>query len=157
MKRHINECDACPERASQQRTMADFAQGVTYSHARFRVQLALWVARHHRPFVIVEDPELRALFRMLYSRVEIPSRVTVARDVHLILRDAKERLIDHLKVRSKMAPLRAILTPTNVQRTSKIHICVDGWTTPNMYAVLGVTAHWVLSNVHQHVVLDFIR
>ena len=85
MKRHVKECDASPHRASQQRTMADFAAGVTYSPARFRVQLALWVARHHRPFKIVEDPELQALFRMLYSRVEIPSRVTVVRDVHLIL------------------------------------------------------------------------
>ena len=80
--------------------MAEFAAGVTYSNARFRVQLALWVARHHRPFAIVEDPELRVLLRMLYSRVEIPSRVTVARDVHLILRDAKERLIGYLKVRN---------------------------------------------------------
>ena len=80
-----------------------------------------------------------------------------AHDIHLILRDAKERLIDHLKVRSNIVFLSTILTLTNVQRTSKIHICVDGWTTPNMYAVLGVTAHWVDGKMPMHVVLDFVR
>ena len=109
MKRHIKECASNPNHASQQRTMAEFAAGVTYSPARFRAQLALWVARHHRPFAIIEDPELRALFRMLYSRVDIPLRVTVARNVHLILRDAKEHLIDYLKVRDSATAFRTTL------------------------------------------------
>lgn len=38
-----------------------------------------------------------------------------------------------------------------------IHICVDGWTTPNMIAVLGITAHWVSGRQMQHVTLDFVR
>ena len=109
MKRHIKDCDASPAHAYEQQIIAEYAQGVTYSPARFRVLLALWVARHHRPFAIIEDPELRLLFRMLYGRVEIPSRITVARDVHLILRDAKERLISYLNVRTCGAHLCTIL------------------------------------------------
>ena len=36
---------------------------------------------------------------MLYSRVEIPSRITVARDIRRILEDAEQRLIGYLDVR----------------------------------------------------------
>lgn len=58
-----------------------------------RYYLALWCARHHRPFLIVEDGELCAILRMLYGRVEIPSRVTVSRDIHMIMHHCKELVI----------------------------------------------------------------
>jgi predicted oxidoreductase len=54
---------------------------VTYSASRFRYLLGVWCARHHRPFTIVDDDELVEIFRMLYERVEIPSRITVSRDI----------------------------------------------------------------------------
>ncbi|KAH9851007.1 hypothetical protein C2E23DRAFT_711222, partial [Lenzites betulinus] len=76
--------------------------------------LALWVSRRHRPFLIVEDPELRKAFRMLYGKVDIPSRGTVARDVHVLVDHTKAKLIDLL-----------------TSLPFKIHICVDGWTSPN--------------------------
>ena len=81
--------------------MVSFAAGSTYSEARFRYGLVVWITRRHRPFSIVEDPEFRALMRMLYGRVEIPSRVTVGRDMQLILHDAKRALTARLQVRSQ--------------------------------------------------------
>ena len=81
--------------------MVSFAAGSTYSEARFRYGLVVWITRRHRPFSIVEDPEFRALMRMLYGRVEIPSRVTVGRDMQLILHDAKRALTARLQVRAQ--------------------------------------------------------
>ena len=99
MKKHADECDAKHEDLPRQQSIAVFAQGVTYSYPRFRVKIALWIARHHRPFAIIEDQELQEAFQMLYSRVEIPSRITVARDIRRILEDAEQRLIGYLDVR----------------------------------------------------------
>jgi hypothetical protein len=54
-----------------------FAQGSTYTPHKFRMKLALWVARCHRPFAIVEDNELIDIFMDLNNKVEVPSCVTV--------------------------------------------------------------------------------
>ena len=99
MARRVKECEAAAASKSQQKSIADFAHGSTYTPADFRTKIAIWVARRHRPFTIIEDPELQDLFRMLYARVKIPSRHTVARDMRLILEDSKARLIMFLKVR----------------------------------------------------------
>ena len=80
--------------------MVSFAAGSTYSEARFRYGLVVWITRRHHPFSIVEDPEFRALMCMLYGRVDIPSRVTVGRDMQLILHDAKRALTARLQVRA---------------------------------------------------------
>ena len=45
------------------------------------MKLALWVARRHRPFAIVEDPELLDIFGDLNKNVVTPSRFTVSHDV----------------------------------------------------------------------------
>ena len=39
----------------------------------------------------------------------------------------------------------------------KIHICVDGWTSPNVISFLGVTAHWHEGGKVKHIILDFIK
>jgi len=45
------------------------------------MKLALWVARRHRPFAIVEDPELLDIFADLNKNVVTPSHFTVSHDV----------------------------------------------------------------------------
>ena len=100
MARFVKECEGEEAGKNQQKSISDFAHGSTYTAADFRTKIAIWVARRHRPFAIIEDPELQDLFRMLYARVKIPSRHTVARDMRLILEDSKARLIVILKVRS---------------------------------------------------------
>ena len=100
MARFVKECEGEDTGQKQQKSISEFAHGSTYTPAGFRTKIAIWVARRHRPFAIIEDPELQELFRMLYARVKIPSRYTVARDMRLILEDSKARLILFLKVRS---------------------------------------------------------
>ncbi|OJT01618.1 hypothetical protein TRAPUB_7922 [Trametes pubescens] len=114
--------------------------GTQYSYARVRFYLAMWCARRHRPFTIVEDPELLMLLKMLYGRVELPKRLTVSRDVQFIHTTSKTRLV----IMFKGLPCR-------------IHICVDGWTSPNILSFLGITAHWHDSGKIRHVILDFVR
>ena len=142
-------------------SIATFAAGSTYTEAKFCYHLVMWITTCHRPFSIVEDPEFRALLRMLYGRVEIPSHVTVTRDMHLILRDAKGHLTAVLRVRLALFAFAALACPgTHPDMQSlpcKIHLCVDGWTSPNFMSFLGVTAHWVSGAALQHVMLDFIK
>ncbi|KAL1937047.1 hypothetical protein VTO73DRAFT_15573 [Trametes versicolor] len=136
--RHVSKCE--PQETPEKEAITAFAQGSTYSPARMRYYIALWCARHHRPFVIVDDNEFRALLRMLYGRVEIPSRVTVSRDIQAIMRFCKGLVIALFEA-----------------YPGRIHICVDGWTSPNILAFLGITAHWHHEGEVLHIILDFVR
>ena len=39
----------------------------------------------------------------------------------------------------------------------RLHLCVDGWTSPNVIAFIGATVHWVVDGHMQSVILDFIK
>lgn len=39
----------------------------------------------------------------------------------------------------------------------KVHICLDGWTSPNVISFLGVTLHRVVKARIQTLILDFIK
>ncbi|KAI1784601.1 hypothetical protein LXA43DRAFT_873262, partial [Ganoderma leucocontextum] len=126
---HINLCLPTPTTETQMIT--EYAQGVNYSYSHVRFLLAMWIACRPRPFMIVKDPEFKELLRMLYGCVEIPSRVTVSYDMKAIFDDSRGRVMQKLQV------CLSISDPS-----TKIHICIDGWTSPNVISFLGVTAHW---------------
>ncbi|EIW51466.1 uncharacterized protein TRAVEDRAFT_54505 [Trametes versicolor FP-101664 SS1] len=73
LKRHVDSCE--PDDTPEGEKISAFAHGITYTPPRMRLFLALWCARHHRPYAIVKDPELQNIFRMLYAKVKIPSCV----------------------------------------------------------------------------------
>ena len=100
---HQRNCDPADILESQK--IKAFANGVTYSAARFRYLLAMWCARRHRPFNIVTDEELVDIFKMLYARVDIPHPTTVSRDVKEIFELCKKNVIDTLQVRSPFIPI----------------------------------------------------
>jgi hypothetical protein len=79
--------------------MTAFAHGSMYSPSRFRLNLVLWVSRRHRPFSVIEDPELIELFRSLNVNVPIPSRTTLSRDVKEVFQISRTKLISILQVR----------------------------------------------------------
>ena len=58
----------------------------------------MWVARSHRPFSIVNDPDLLDIFRMLYAPVEVPHPTTVSRDVQFIFKQARVEVAKYLQV-----------------------------------------------------------
>jgi alpha-amylase/alpha-mannosidase (GH57 family) len=62
------------------------------------MKIAIWVARRHRPFTIVEDDELIDIFMDLNNKVEVPSRSTVSRDVKEIFDMSRKRVANILKV-----------------------------------------------------------
>lgn len=97
LNRHVKAC--APVSSAQSKALASYVHGHGYSHARHRVGLALWCARRARPYAAVEDPELVMLFKDCYAGVEMPSRVTVSRDVQEIHRITKEHLKRELVVR----------------------------------------------------------
>ena len=96
LNRHIKICT--PEVTAETQMITEYAQGANYSYARICFLLAMWIARRHRPFTIVEDPEFKELLRMLYAHVEIPSRVTVARDLKDIFDSSQEKVKAKLQV-----------------------------------------------------------
>ena len=77
-----------------------FAHGSTYTPHKHRMKIALWIARHHRPFSIVEDPELIEIFTDLNNKVITPSRYTVSRDVKEIFLISRSKVSELLKVRA---------------------------------------------------------
>ena len=81
-------------------SLRDFALGSTYTPHQLRMKLALWVARQHRPFAIVENEELVDIFKDLNSKVIVPSRSTVSRDVKEIFEICRKEVAAILKVHS---------------------------------------------------------
>lgn len=98
--RHVKSCDG-GTLGSGSGAISAFAQGSTYTAHKFRMKLALWVARRHRPFAIVEDDELVDIFTDLNNKVEVPSWFTVSRDVKEIFAMSRLRVSDILKVRAR--------------------------------------------------------
>jgi hypothetical protein len=94
--RHADRCT--PGATTPTTSISSFAHGSTYSYPKFRVKLALWVARRHRPFAIVEDDELIDIFMDLNNKVEVPSRITVSRDVREIFQISRVKVAGILQV-----------------------------------------------------------
>ncbi|KAI0804478.1 hypothetical protein BC629DRAFT_1283162 [Irpex lacteus] len=140
--RHLNHCAG--KAAPPGQGINDFAHGSTYSKARMRYLCAVWVARHHRPFTIVQDDELVDIFRMLYSRVEVPHPTTLSRDVREIYEMTRDEIAKDLQ--------------RILQRyTGRLHIGIDGWTSPNVISFLGITVHRVVDGKMKSMILDFIK
>ncbi|THH15466.1 hypothetical protein EUX98_g9461 [Antrodiella citrinella] len=136
--RHVDICTPSIPPAGQ--AINDFAHGSTYTKASFRFLLSLWIARRHRPFKIVHDAELIQLFRMLHSKVEIPSAQTVSRDIREIFSLSREYVAKQLQ-----------------DFPGRLHLGIDGWTSPNVLSFLGITVHYVVDAEMRTFILDFVK
>ena len=94
--RHVNGCE--PSKNVQSDAMRKYLSGSTYTPELLRFKLAMWCTRKQCPFVIVEDDDLKDIFVMFDSRVQIPSAQTVSSDIKNIHKLSKGRLKDFLKV-----------------------------------------------------------
>lgn len=120
--------------------MTVFAQGSTYNAATHRMKIALWIARRHRPFSIVEDPELLDIFRDLNSRVVTPSASTVSRDVKELFLLSRNTVGQRLQA-----------------YPGKLHLIVDGWTSPQVISFLGSCIAMISDGKLAVIILDFIK
>ncbi|KAJ3549237.1 hypothetical protein NM688_g5201 [Phlebia brevispora] len=137
-KCHIDCCEG--RLAALSAHIEEFAHGTVYSKGQLHYLLALWCASRHRPYLIIEDPELLAIFCMLYAKVEVPSAITLSRDICEIFNIACSHLATKLKAYE-----------------GHVHVCLDGWTAPNVISFLGVTFHQVVDGKIQSIILDFIK
>ncbi len=112
----------------------------TYDIGRFRYLVAAWSARHARPHGIIEDDELREIFVMLYSAVDLHSRQTVVRDISDMYQRSRTAIATHLQ---------------SVKQ--RLHIALDGWTSPNVFSFLGVTVRYCENGKIHGFVLDFVK
>jgi hypothetical protein len=121
------------------------------------MKIALWVARRNRPFAIVEDSELLDIFYDLNSKVVTPSRYTVSRDVTEIFQMSRIKVAEILKVWI----IRALLLHLRLTRPQaypgKLHLCADGWTSPNVISFIGITVHWASEGQIMSLILDFVK
>ncbi|GJF00545.1 hypothetical protein PsYK624_168380 [Phanerochaete sordida] len=101
--RHVHACEKDKKPPPGQKAIDAFAQGTTYNPAKFRYKLAIWVARRHCPYAIVQDPEFLELLQMLNSKVEVPHPTTVSRDVREIFAIARTSIGKLLQVCSKLS------------------------------------------------------
>ncbi|THH18736.1 hypothetical protein EUX98_g8907 [Antrodiella citrinella] len=143
LSRHIRICN--PKVLAPGTGIEQFAHGSTYNKAHFRFLIALWIARRHRPHAIVSDPELLQLFRMLYAKVEVPSPSTVSRDIREIFLMSRANVAAQLQA-----------------HVGRLHLCIDGWTSPNVISFLGVTVHYMDTEATEGAqmrsfILDFVR
>lgn len=136
--RHVDRCE--PANTPESRAIIAFAQGSTYNPATHRMKIALWVTRRHRPFSIVEDPELLDIFHDLNNKVVTPSASTVSRDVKEIF------LISRHTVRQVLQAY-----------PGKLHLIVDGWTSPQVISFLGTCIAMISAGKLVVIILDFIK
>ncbi len=102
--------------------------------------MAAWSARHARPYAIIEDSELREILLMLDPTIEVHSRQSVARDIS----DMFER--SHVVIAIHLQSIR-----------HRLHIGLDGWTSPNVFSFLGVTVRYFEKEGIHGFVLDFVK
>ncbi|CDO75086.1 hypothetical protein BN946_scf185010.g11 [Trametes cinnabarina] len=104
---------------------------VTYStvqHKPFetRAHIVRWVARALRPLSIVEDTDFKILMKTGRPEYWIPSRRTVARDLHQVFAKTRSRIAQMLN-----------------EYDGDINFASDCWTSPNHRAFMAITVHLV--------------
>jgi hypothetical protein len=149
--RHAENCD--PSSASL-KMINLFANA--YTPGKFRVNVALWISRRHRPFMIVEDPKFVELLTSLNNKVSVPSRATLTRDIHEIFAATCLNVATLLQVRV-FSRYFADGTDHTQNSPGKLHLCFDGWTSPNIFSFVGITVHWVADGQIHTLILDFVK
>ena len=102
--------------------------------------MAAWSARYARPYSIIEDEEFGELLTMLCPTVKIHSPQTVSRDI------------------SDMYEQSCLVVALHLQSVKhRLHLTLDGWTSPNVFSFLGVTVRYFEKSDICSFVLDFVK
>lgn len=120
--------------------MTQYAAPIKFNAFLARIRIALWLARRARAYSIVSDDEFVDFCLELNPLATLPSRHTVSRDVQLIHKMTKAALIKRLG-----------------QSKSRVHVIVDGWTSPNTISYLGVVIQHVVDGAIETRYLDYVR
>ena len=101
----------------------------------FSAHLVKWVTKNNRPTRIIEDRELRELLLTGRPATQLPSAMTISRDIQTSFALCRDRIAKLLR-----------------EHPGKIHFATDTWTSPNHRAFVAWTVHFE----HQGHMLAFL-
>ncbi|KAF5315255.1 hypothetical protein D9619_006958 [Psilocybe cf. subviscida] len=111
-----------------------------YTYATHRALIALRCAKNFRPFNMVTDSDYILEVLLLRPGTKIPDPSTVSRDIKHIY----EQMALHVK-------------NYFLNIDGPVHLVLDGWTSPLIFAYLGLVIIWYADgNIHR-TILEFIR
>jgi hypothetical protein len=118
------------------RKISDFFKSDTKD---FRKILIKFIVNGGHPFNIVEEPDFKILLQCLSPKIEIPSRMTVQRDILKDFNDFKLKMISKFN-----------------ENCFQIAITTDIWTSIANRPYVSITAHFIDNKrILQRVLLDF--
>ena len=89
---------------------------------------------------------------------KIPSRRTVARDVHVVFRKVKERIAKMLQVNNLITiQSNNNLTSMLKDYDGRLSFATDAWTSPNQRAFVAVTVHFEHKGEPMSMLLDIVE
>ncbi|KAL7280274.1 hypothetical protein ACG7TL_005187 [Trametes sanguinea] len=114
----------------------------TVQHKPFetRVHIVRWVARSLRPLSVVEDHDFKVLMKTGRPEYWIPSRRTVARDVHQVFAKTRIRVAQMLN-----------------EYEGDLNVASDCWTSPNHRAFMAITVHLAFDGEPLCLPLDLVE
>ncbi|THU80741.1 hypothetical protein K435DRAFT_695041, partial [Dendrothele bispora CBS 962.96] len=140
LARHTHVCPSLRDsKEDGQLTIAQFARGSMYSAGRLRLYQVEMFALKNRPMAIVEDPPYRKILTMLHAGVETRSQHSASRDLKRVFIIAKKNVKKMIKT-----------------LTGRVHIALDGWTSPNVITDLGLIMTYVQDGQIKSLTLDVL-
>ena len=129
--RHVNGCNP---------SVATPIAVSIFNTGHFWYLVAAWSAQCAQPYTIIEDEELHEIFIMLYPTLEVHSCQTVSHNISDMYKCSRLAIAHHLQ-----------------STEHRIHLTLDGWTSPNMFSFLGVTVQFFEKGAICSFVLDFVK
>lgn len=138
LKNHAARCPKNPDRKKEQQSIVLLPPkpcvtaklvASSYSYDRCRRRLVEFIIKLELPFRIVESEGLRSMLQEFEPRFQVPSCMTIYRDILEMYIDEKKLLKAYFK--------------SNRQRVS---LTTDTWTSPNNFNYMCVTVHYVDDN-----------
>ena len=96
------------------------------------------------------------IFKDLNNKVEVPSHSIVSWHVKEMFDMSCKQVVAMLKVHTLVSSMGHCLM-YSWAHPGKLHICADGWTSPNVISFVGLTLHWVGEGQIQSTILDFVK
>jgi hypothetical protein len=113
--------------------------------------------------MIIEDEELNDIFKMLYSKVQVPCSNTLAMDIKEVHSLMKVKFIALLQVStmilSHLFPIFTFMFLLLQKHEGAIHIALDAWSSKKASSYLGLTIQWCPDNADNIIraTLDLVR
>jgi hypothetical protein len=110
-----------------------------------------------RSMKIVEDPGFHRLMKTGRPQYKIPSRRTVARDVHVVFQRVKEHISKILQVNISIVIQNNFYLTILKNYDGRLSFATDAWTSPNQRAFVAVTVHFEHKGEPISMLLDIVE